>query len=289
MRMILVVFCVSILCLGADRPKASIEVHGHRGARALLPENTLPAFQFALEAGADVLDLDLSITADGVLVVSHDAHINPQICREHDGRPIQHPPPLISALTLAELQRYDCGSVRNPRFPKQAVIPGTRIPTLNEVFELIRRSTHPNARRIQFNIETKTLSDPPEATISAEVFARVAVEAFRESGFLERIVLQSSDPRTLVEARRIEPKIAISLLVEDLTADVMTVCKSIRANIVSPAWEVVSARNVAEFHQVGIRVVPWTVNRAEDWEQLIRMKVDGIITDDPAALLDFLK
>src|SRR5450755_4710334 len=110
-----------------------ILVHGHRGARALRPENTIPAFEYAIQAGADVLEMDVAVTKDNVLVISHDPHINPEICQG------PHPGIAIRQLTLAELREYDCGALKNPHFPKQQPVPGTRIPTLDEVLGLSKQ------------------------------------------------------------------------------------------------------------------------------------------------------
>src|SRR5215467_8549314 len=111
---------VSGFCLMNVNAAPHILVHGHRGARAVLPENTIPAFEYAIKIGADVLELDLAVTKDNVLVVSHDPRINPAIC----SGPKEHV--AIHDLTLAELRRYDCGAKGNPSFPKQKPVPGTR-------------------------------------------------------------------------------------------------------------------------------------------------------------------
>src|SRR5580700_4513101 len=108
----------------------AIQVHGHRGARAMRPENTIPAFEYAIGVGVDVLELDMAVTLDDVLVVSHDPLLNPEICQ---GPRASIP---IRTLTLKELRQWDCGALRNPSFPKQTPVPGTRIPTLDEVFDL---------------------------------------------------------------------------------------------------------------------------------------------------------
>src|SRR5262249_38056476 len=121
-----------------------ILVHGHRGARAMRPENTMPAFEYAIEIGADVLEMDVAVTRDNILVISHDPHINPEICKGPS------PGIAIHDLPLAKLREYDCGALKNPNFPKQMPVPGTRIPTLDEVLSLAARSN------VQFNIETKS-------------------------------------------------------------------------------------------------------------------------------------
>src|ERR1700682_6377928 len=104
-----------------------ILVHGHRGARALRPENTIPAFEYAIQPGADVLEMDVAVTRDNVLVISHDPEVNPVIC--HGPRPTA----IIRELTLAELRQWDCGALKNPNFPRQQPVPGTHKPTLDEV------------------------------------------------------------------------------------------------------------------------------------------------------------
>lgn len=121
-RLLLAALC-GTLAMAQTSPR--ILVHGHRGARAVLPENTLPAFEHAVAAGADVLELDLAVTRDDVLVVSHDPMVNHVICKG------PQPDAVIRRLTLAELKEYDCGSLANPAFPRQKALPGTRIPTLD--------------------------------------------------------------------------------------------------------------------------------------------------------------
>jgi glycerophosphoryl diester phosphodiesterase len=126
------VFALSIMSSPAE---SKILVHGHRGARALRPENTIPAFEYAIQAGADVLEMDVAVTKDNVLVISHDPHINAEICTG------PHPGIAIHELTLAELRQYDCGALKNPHFPRQQPVPGTRIPTLDEVLSLSPRGS----------------------------------------------------------------------------------------------------------------------------------------------------
>src|SRR5947209_8712128 len=133
-----------------------ILVHGHRGARAMRPENTIPAFQYAIENGVDALELDMAVTKDNVLMVSHDPVLHPPVCSG------PKPSAVIHELTLAEVRKWDCGAVQNPLFPKQQAIPGTRMPTLDEVFKLAPRGN------FDFNIETKIFADKPQYTPSPE-------------------------------------------------------------------------------------------------------------------------
>src|SRR6187200_3249935 len=124
--------CLFVIILGSFSMAQAIEVHGHRGARARFPENTLPAFEHALKAGADALEMDLNVTKDGVLVVHHDTRINRELCLGPGGAKIKNPA-LIFETTLNDLKKLDCGSQKNPDQAKQITVPGTTIPTFEEV------------------------------------------------------------------------------------------------------------------------------------------------------------
>ena len=254
-----------------------ILVHGHRGARAVRPENTLPAFEYAIAAGADVLELDLAVTKDNVLVVSHDPELAKPIC---SGLP-DHA--VIRQLTLAEVKEYDCGALRNPGFPNQTPVPGTRMPTLDEVFALSPKGT------FEFNVETKIFPDKPELTPSPEEFARLLLEAIQRHKLEQRVIVQSFDYRTLHAMKKMAPEIRLSALYEGNAPDYVAIAREAGASIVSPNWQSVTPERVKAAHDAGLQVVPWTANQPKAWEKLADAKVDAIITDDPAALIAWLK
>ncbi len=254
-----------------------ILVHGHRGARALHPENTIPAFEYAIKAGADVLEMDVAVTKDNVLVISHDPHINPEICKG------PHPGVAIHELTLAELREYDCGALKNPHFPKQQPVPGTRIPTLNEVLSLSDRGN------FQFNIETKSFPDHPELTPAPDVFAKLMLDVIRKHKLDSRVIVQSFDFRTLRAMKRIAPNIRLSALWERQARPFVDIAREAEAGIISPEFKLVTPEQVKSAHAAGIQVVPWTANTPADWQKLIDAGVDAIISDDPAALIAYLK
>jgi glycerophosphoryl diester phosphodiesterase len=266
----------------------AVEVQGHRGARARFPENTLPAFRYALEQGVDVLELDLAVTKDLKLVVSHDPHLNPEICLGPDGRRLEKPI-LIHSLTLAELKKHDCGALKNARFAKQQPVPGTPMPTLDEVFALVKESKLPAARKVRFNIETKIRPDEPENTVGPEVFARLLVDSIKRAGMWKRSVIQSFDYRTLREARKADASAQISALSEDPESDLAAIARELKADVISPKWELMNAERVAKIRATGAKIVPWTANDADAWQKLVELKVDGIISDDPEALIAYLK
>jgi glycerophosphoryl diester phosphodiesterase len=254
-----------------------IQVHGHRGARARYPENTLPAFEYAIRAGVDVLELDMAVTRDNVVVVSHDPHLSPVICQG------PHVGALIHDLTLAEVREMDCGALRNPHFPEQHPVPGTRIPTLDEVFQLAPRGS------FRFNIETKSFPDKPEYTPPPAEFVRLVLEEIRKHKLESRVILQSFDFRTLVEMKKVAPEIELAALYEGKQRDFVSIAREARADIISPDYHLVTPEQVQTAHEASLQVVPWTANDPRDWAKLIDAGVDAIISDDPAALIAYLK
>lgn len=269
----------------ATRP---IEVHGHRGARSIQPENTLPAFAYALDVGVDVLELDLAVTQDNQLVLSHNPHLEPELCLGPDGKKLKKPV-LIRSLTLAQVQRHDCGSLQNPKFPKQTAVPRTPPPTLRQVFDLVLKRPGPERDLVRFNIETKIRPDQPNNTVGPKTFAKLVVEELRRNRMLKRSILQSFDFRTLTEARKLEPNLTLAALVEDPRIDLIELAQTLQPEIISPYHKLIDGETMQTLRAEGVKVIPWTANEPEIWDRLLEIGVDGIITDDPAALIEHLK
>ena len=261
----------------ADRDGRPL-VSSHRGALREAPENTLPAFEYAIAQGVDALEMDMAVTKDNVIVISHDPILRPPVCTGPKERAVIH------TLTLAEVRKWDCGAVRNPNFATQQTIPGTRIPTLDDVFQLASRGT------FDYNIETKSFPDHPEYTPPPDEFARMVLAKIREYHLERRIILQSFDFRTLVAMRKLAPEIRLSALTEADPRDFAALSKeAANAEIVSPQFRLVTPEKVTAAHAAGIQVVPWTANTPDDWQRLIDAHVDAIISDDPAELIRYLK
>lgn len=242
------------------------------------PENTLPAFEYAIAQGVDALEMDMSVTKDNVIVISHDPVLQGPVCTNAD-----HKSAVIHELTLRQVRQWDCGAVRNPRFPSQTPIPGTRMPTLDEVFRLASRGS------FDYNIETKSFPEHPELTPAPEEFARMVLGEIRQYHLEQRIILQSFDFRTLVAMRKLAPSIRLSALTEKDPRDFAAIAAEAgRAEIISPEVHLVTPEKVAAAHAAGIQVVPWTADSAAEWDQLIAARVDAIITDDPASLIAYL-
>ena len=257
---------------------AKIEVHGHRGARAMMPENSLPAFEYAIGLGVDVLEMDVAVTKDDVLVVSHDPEMNAVHCVGPAGSPR-----LIREMTYAQVQLWDCGAKANPDFPKQKAIPGTRVPSLDSVFALATRG------KFHFNVETKIFPHRPSVTPEPERFAELMLAQIRKHHLEQRVIVQSFDFRTLKAMKRLAPEVRLSALLAFEPQDFVASAREAGATIVSPLYKWVTPEKVRAAHAAGLQVVPWTANKPEDWEKLVAAGSDAIISDDPAALIEFLK
>lgn len=264
-------------------PNQKVLVHGHRGSRGTHPENTLPAFKEALEADADILELDLQLSKDNVVIVSHDPVLDAHLCRAPSGQPVNPPIP-IRSLSAREVARYDCGSTAHPNFPEQKLFPHTPKPTLDEVLAWAKSASS----TVQFNIETKMEAPSANLLPEPDLFAGEVLKVLHRYHLVDRTILQSFDPRTLEAAKRKEPKLRLSFLFEK-EKDFPKRTKALGAGIASPQASLVTPELVQQCHQYGIEVHPWTINEASEWERLIQAGVDGIITDYPRKLVTYLK
>lgn len=276
------------IVLGTNLGESKMIVHGHRGSRAVKPENTLAAMAEALRVGADVLEMDLVITKDKIPVLSHERVINKDICQYEDGRPVKESIPFIS-LTLKEVKKFDCGTKKNLKFPKQIPVPGEKIPTLEEVFQLVQNSKEASAKKVEFNIETKIEVDHPDLSPPPEEFAKLVLEVIRKFNMKDRVILQSFDFRTLRAARAEMPDLRTSTLVEGFFSNVIKIAREEKPQFMSPDFSLLSAKKVSELQGMGVKVVPWTLNKESEWRNAVSWGVDGIITDDPEALIYYLK
>lgn len=301
-----------LLAMAAPAPIGAswaFDIQGHRGARGLAPENTLPAFATALSIGVSTLEFDVNLTKDGHLLVGHDPVLLPHLARL-DGQWIKPPGPAIWQTPLADLQRYDVGrldpSTRyGQTYPEQKAVDGTRMPLLEQVFALVAKSGNSAMR---FNIETKLNPAKPDESAPPEQFATALVLAIRNAGLASRASIQSFDWRTLKEAARLAPEIPRAhLTIEGGNSDNVqrgqpgaspwlggldaddhpstpALVKAAGGQIWAPFWRNVTPDLVAEAHRLGLQVIPWTVNEPAEMDRLIAMQVDGLISDYPDRL-----
>jgi glycerophosphoryl diester phosphodiesterase len=295
----------------ASSSAPAFDLQGHRGARGLAPENTIAAFTAALTIGVTTLELDLAMTRDGILVVHHDEWLNPDTTRDADGNFLLRRGPAVHSLTLEQVKRYDVGRL-NPgtaygaRFAHQRPVDGARIPTLADVFDLVRRV---GAGQVRFNIETKITPTSGSDVPSPETFADAVARAIRVAGLTARASVQSFDWRTLVVLSRIAPEIervcltsqrpdddtvergkpgpspwTAGLDVDDYGGSTPRLVAAANCPVWSPHFRDLTSASVAEARTLGVRVIPWTVNEPADMDRLVALGVDGIITDYPDRL-----
>ncbi|MBR0857872.1 glycerophosphodiester phosphodiesterase [Bradyrhizobium liaoningense] len=300
---------LTVLSLLIAGEAMAFDLEAHRGGRALLPENTLPAFANALSMGVDTLELDVGVTADGEVVVSHERGLNPDLARRADGTYVNPPGTPLVKLRLDEVRTYDVGQIRPDsayakQFPDQRAVPGTRIPTLRELFALVRKSGN---TRVRFNIETKIDPNRPDESLDPSSFVTKLLGLVEEGKLSDRVMIQSFDWRTLQLVQQQAPKMPTVYLTlqrgsgQTVALDKATswtagfnpadhggslprTIKAAGGAVWSPYFGDVTAALISEAHALGLRVVVWTVNKPEDMARMIELGVDGIISDRPDLL-----
>lgn len=306
----LMAFLLAILLLAAPLSATAFDLQGHRGARGLAPENTLAAFERALEIGVTTLELDVGITADGVAVVAHDPALNPALTRDGSGRWVTGPGPALRSLSVDQLQRYDVGRIdpTSPyagTFATQTPRDGQRIPRLAQVFERVKQL---GADGVRFNIETKINPTRPDETASPEVFVNAIVREARDAGLIGRVTLQSFDWRTLQIAQGIEPALqTVYLSIQTANNDnirdgawtagfkladhgsVPRMVKAAGGAVWSPNAGALTEALLKEAQALGLKVIPWTVNAPADMQRFLDWGVDGLITDYPDRLREVMR
>ena len=289
---------------GMVRIPVGVDVQGHRGARGLRPESTLPSFEIALDYLVDTLELDLHLSRDDKLIIWHDPMISRELCAlEADAEE-----PALRSLSARELSDLRCD--RNPdpdRFPEQTTEPTTlagddfSIITLDRLFDFVDEyanspektdAQRQNARTVRFNIETKRVPDHPEFIgdgfdgESPAVFEHALVELIASRGLKERVNMQSFDHRALWAARQIADWLTLAVLEREIETPFAEFVEK-GATIWSPRARHVTAETLEAARAAGLKVIPWTVNAPEEMERLIALGVDGIITDRPDLLVAY--
>jgi glycerophosphoryl diester phosphodiesterase len=272
---------------------SGFDLQGHRGARGLAPENTMPAFRKALDLGVTTLELDVVISKDGEVVVSHEPWMSHVICTAPDGSPVEEETEAehnLYEMTYEEIAAYDCGSRVHPRFPEQELQPATK-PLLRDVIRMAEAyGAEQRDEPIFYNIETK-IRPKWEGTFTPgpESFADAVLGVIRAEDVAARATVQSFDPRTLIVAHaRQEESDAVPVRLALLIASSMNngVDGNLRMlpftpDIYSPDHSLVDVDLLAAAHEKGMQVIPWTVNDPADMDRLVTLGVDGLITDYP--------
>ncbi|MCX5797272.1 MAG: glycerophosphodiester phosphodiesterase family protein [Elusimicrobia bacterium] len=306
-------------------PAGSVQVYAHRGGRSFAPENTLPAYRAALSIGADWVDMDVVLTKDGEVLVSHDLLVSPNLARDSAGRYITKGP-AAKDLTLRELQSFDVGRL-NPEsayakfFPDQVPVDGTHMPTLREVARYVEKAAR---HKMGFQIEMKTDPAQPERSPDPKAFAQALHRILKEEGIIGRAEIQAFDWRCLSELRRLDRNVKTAYLtsrdnepggpdsfygedpkaaglwtggalVKDYGGSIPRMVKALGGFAWEPEDAELTQAALAEAHRLGLKVVVWswpeklgTTFDAGLVAKLLSWGVDGIITDDPGRLASML-
>jgi glycerophosphoryl diester phosphodiesterase len=309
--------------------RSGFDLQAHRGGIGLTTESSLAGFARALELGVSTLELDVQITEDGQAVVTHDRRTNPQVCRDTapatPGDPeFPYVGRYVNTLSLAQVRTLDCGSVQKPGYPQQRTTPGSRMALLSEVFDLVQAYEGDRPGRVGLNVETKVEAGAPSETAPREEFVQVVVEEVRAAGIAEQVTIQSFDWGSLMRVREVAPELPVVALTnrdflqvgqpgaspwlggldaDDFDGDLVAMAASFGADAISPVHgfpqngtitdpgyePYVTRAMVRSAHRAGLDVVPWTVDDPATMRRLVRLGVDGLITDYPDRLREVLR
>jgi glycerophosphoryl diester phosphodiesterase len=256
-----------------------IEIHGHRGGLGNYPENTLAAFRYAIQNDIDTLELDLQMTLDKEIIIYHDKNINTNIC---DGISVP-----IKSLTLSEIKNYDCGSKPNINFPEQKSIPGEKIPRFKELIEMILNEYYYKSIKMNVEIKTEQNLDTDEEVY---IITKKVIDIIHLYSIRNITTIQSFDIRALKYVKLIDSNIKTSLLIEKqpITDDLIKIAKELNVQIISPEFNLINKNIVDKLKKNGFEVLPWVIDDYETLIKSINYGVNGIITDYPKKMKEYL-
>lgn len=298
------IFIVSITIVGCKEPSSTdsedassisneevshdFDLQGHRGARGLFPENSIEGFVSAVDLLVNTLEMDVVISKDKKVVVSHEPWINSKICWGLNDKPVPEGKGLnMYQLTYDEISNYNCGSQPHPDFPLQAKMP-TFKPLLSEVISEVESTVlELELAPIEYNIEIKSTPETDNVFHPGpKEFVQLVLDQIVKGGIKERTTLQSFDVRALREVKELDASIPVALLISDsdgFEKDLENL--GFTPEVYSPNFRIVDENIVRSCRKNHIRLIPWTVNEEEDMQRMLELGVDGLITDYPDVAL----
>lgn len=283
------VLCATCILLSmlAVSAQTTVSIEGHRGARGYVPENTIPSFIKAIEQGSDTVELDVVITKDKKVLVSHDAYFSNIISLDPKGRPIdkatEREKTNIFLMNYSDVKKYDVGSIGNAGFPEQVKMKVHK-PLLSEVFKALDKYTKTKGLKpVLYNIEIKSGPDGDGKFHPApEEFAALVVAEVKKHKMADRSKIQSFDVRPLQVIRKSDPSLKIALLVGNPDGIEKNIAKlGFKPETYSPHFSLLNDETVRYCRENRIKLVPWTVNELADLEKVKTFQPDGVITDYP--------
>lgn len=269
--------------------KHIVEVQGHRGDRGNFPENTIPAFLSAVKKGVAVIELDVVISKDQKVVVSHETFMSAQYMSDYDGNPIskekEHSYNLYE-MTYDSIKKFDSGSRGNAGFPSQQKIK-TYKPLLSEVIDSVEQYIKiNNLKPIRYNIEIKSeKADYGIRQPQPDVFSAMVMKIIQDKGIEKRMNIQSFDPELLNVLHKKYSKTIIAFLVGEGNLTENLAKLDFVPQIYSPNYKLLDKKQVGALRTLKMKIIPWTVNEDADIDRILALHVDGIITDYPEIVL----
>ncbi|MBF4517001.1 glycerophosphodiester phosphodiesterase [Flavobacterium sp. ANB] len=269
--------------------KHVIEVQGHRGDRGNFPENTIQAFISAVKKGADVIELDVVISKDQKVVVSHETFMSSQYMSDLDGKPITKENEKsynLYEMTYDSIRRYDSGSRGNAGFPAQQKMK-TYKPLLSKMIDSVENYISTNKLKpVKYNIEIKSeKADYGKRQPQPEIFSAMVMKVIKDKNMEQKINIQSFDPFVLNVLHKMYPKTRIAFLVGEGTVVKNLAMLDFIPEIYSPHFKLLNKTEIDSLRSLKIRIIPWTVNEDKDIDKMLNLNVDGIITDYPEKVL----
>jgi len=262
------------------------DLQGHRGARGLVPENTIPAFLKALDLGVTTLEMDAVISADSQVVLSHEPWMSSAICSHPDGTPVTEEEEnslLLFKMTAKEIASYDCGKRGHALFPEQSPLPAYKPllqDVIREVNQYVKENGYPAPR---YNIEIK--SSPDGDGLRHPLvwkYAQLLYDVIASNGLVGVADVQSFDPRALEAMHAINPNVGLVWLISNQEGFEANMAKlTFTPNVYSPNHNLVDSTLVEQVHAANMKLIPWTVNEVERIQEIIDLGADGLITDYP--------
>lgn len=285
-----------IACLATNMATAQqynkTDFEAHRGGRGLMPENTIPAMKNAIDLKVNTLEMDLHITKDRQVVVSHDPYFNPLITTTPAGNyltPAEAKKILLYNLTYDSIKKYDVGLKPHPDFPQQKKMTVAK-PLLSQLLDTTEAYAKAKGVTIRYNMEIKSQSKTDNINHpDPETFVKLVIPLLQQKKVIDRTVIQSFDVRALQAIHALYPQVKLSFLVDKDGGNVEAQLQLLGfiPDTYSPAYKTVTKEMVDACHQKHIKVLPWTPNTKEEIKALLDLGVDGVITDYPDLFSNF--
>lgn len=279
---------LSAFSLSVSAQSKKIDLQGHRGCRGLMPENTIAAMLHSIDLGVTTLEMDVVITKDKKVVLSHETFMNPEIATPPNGQQFSSPKDKsynIYQMTYEEVSKWDVGIKPNPKFPTQKKMPATK-PLLSDVIAAVEEYVKLHHHKpLNYNIETKCA--PASDGIShpaPEEFVALLVDVITKGNVATRTTIQSFDKRSLQVLHHSYPSIKTSFLIDGSnkkTPEALIAELGFHPSFLSPAYALINQEYVEACKKVKLKLIAWTVNEEADIEKIAALGVDGIISDYP--------